>query len=168
MEERSLHAEALTPIHESDNAFIEQYHSLFIITIQKVGRVERLEDKLYSSDRDETTVVGKGVVAEECLQLCNMPWVHIMDKFLQILDLLDSEPGVDAIRNQWRNSHDVNCSTHSCSLLSKPSNSSCCRRTGRQNSGYGGFSCATPSLLDSPTRTRQRRTILPTWTTGVW
>lgn len=62
-----------------------------------VKAVEKLQNRLYTPDRDETTAVLELMVAEESLPLNSMRWVKVMKTVLLILDLFDSDPDVDAL-----------------------------------------------------------------------
>lgn len=79
--------------------------------IQKVEAVEQLDKRLYSGDRNETVAVIEAVMAEGSLQLHSKRWVNIPRRVLHILDLVGSDPDVDALVSSSITALDVNGSS---------------------------------------------------------
>lgn len=90
MMESSKQVEVVTPVHHSDMAVIAQHHPPFFATVQNVGAVHLLDNRLYDSDGDEATAVFDAMVAKGSLQLSSMRCVKVTKRVLHILNLVDS------------------------------------------------------------------------------
>lgn len=67
---------------------------------------------MYSSNRYEVTAVFDVVVVEGSLQRSGMCRVTVMKRVLHSLDLIDSDPDVDALLNSCIKGTDVNGHSH--------------------------------------------------------
>lgn len=165
--ERLHQVEVATPVHYSNMAVIVQYHLFVFDTMQKVGGVKQLNYVLYSCDKDEATAVIDHLTAERSLQLSCTRWINAIKRVMHILDLIDSDPRVDALVRSCVKATNVEGQRLHPHCLHFNCQHQGCRPAAGLDAGRaarGTFRARCASLLECHARTRQRGTHLQAWT----
>lgn len=74
--------------------------------------VERLENRLYSGDRDEITARVETLMLKGSLQLNSMRWVIFIKRLLHTLHLVNSDADVNSLVRRCNQATNVNGSAY--------------------------------------------------------
>lgn len=94
---RSIQVKVVACVSDYDIAVIVQHHSFSFSTFQKVERFIQLYSRLYSGNRNVVSAVIEGVLAAGCLQLSSMCLITVIQRMLQILEMVPSDTNVGVL-----------------------------------------------------------------------